>query len=117
MTSDLRLVSTVVVIVPALIIWLAALVHIVARRPDLSFSWKGIWAIVILAVPYIGVFIYTMLRPPRSPRYSGTDDPTAVSAAIAQLRSLTTSHADGIIDDEEFAAAKARIFGLVAPTI
>jgi len=117
MTADLKLAAAAVVVIPLVIIWLAALFHIVARRPDLSISWKGIWAIAVLAVPYIGVFIYTMLRPPRAPRRKGANDPTAVGAAIERLRSLVTAHADGTIDDGEFAAEKAEVFGLAAPIV
>ena len=33
------------------------------RRPDLSGGAKIVWAIGMLVVPFIGLLIYTMLRP------------------------------------------------------
>jgi hypothetical protein len=35
----------------------------VLRRPDLSTGAKAGWAIGMLVVPFIGLLIYTMLRP------------------------------------------------------
>jgi hypothetical protein len=35
----------------------------VLRRPDLSAGAKAGWAIGMLVVPFIGLLIYTMLRP------------------------------------------------------
>ena len=33
------------------------------RRPDLSGAAKAAWAIGMLIVPFIGLLVYTMLRP------------------------------------------------------
>jgi len=35
----------------------------VFRRRDLSTSGKAAWAIVMLIFPFIGLLVYTMLRP------------------------------------------------------
>ena len=35
----------------------------VFRRPDLSTSAKAAWAIIMLILPFIGLVVYTMLRP------------------------------------------------------
>jgi Phospholipase_D-nuclease N-terminal len=50
------------VIVLFLILWVRAVVD-VFRRPDLSVGGKAGWAVGMLVVPFIGLLVYTMLRP------------------------------------------------------
>jgi Phospholipase_D-nuclease N-terminal len=50
------------VIVLFLFLWVRAVID-VFRRPDLSGGAKAAWAIGMLVVPFIGLLIYTMLRP------------------------------------------------------
>ena len=50
------------VIVFFLFLWVRAVID-VFRRPDLSGGAKAAWAIGMLVVPFIGLLIYTMLRP------------------------------------------------------
>jgi Phospholipase_D-nuclease N-terminal len=50
------------VIVLFLILWVRAVLD-VFRRPDLSPGGKAAWAVGMLVVPFIGLLIYTMLRP------------------------------------------------------
>lgn len=56
-----------------LIMWIRAVIDLF-RRGDLTGSAKAAWAIIMLVVPFIGVLVYTMLRPSddqiaqRSPR-------------------------------------------------
>jgi MFS family permease len=45
------------------VMWVRALVDVFSRRPDLSGVGKVAWAIGMLVVPFIGLLIYTMLRP------------------------------------------------------
>ena len=45
-----------------LVMWVRALVD-VFRRPDLSGGAKVGWAIGMLILPFIGLLVYTMLRP------------------------------------------------------
>jgi hypothetical protein len=45
-----------------LVMWVRA-VFDVFRRPDLSGGGKVAWAIGMLVVPFVGLLIYTMLRP------------------------------------------------------
>ena len=49
-------------IVLFLVMWVRALVDLF-RRPDLSGGAKVGWAIGMLIVPFIGLLVYTMLRP------------------------------------------------------
>ena len=86
MTADATLLLTALVIVPLVILWIAALFHIVVRRPDLSFGRKAIWSGLVVLVPYIGVLMYAALRPPRPPTPTGGEDQTAAGAAIEATR-------------------------------
>jgi hypothetical protein len=53
------------VIVLFLFLWVRAVLD-VFRRPDLSVGGKAAWAIGMLVFPFIGLLIYTMLRPTES---------------------------------------------------
>ena len=50
------------VIVLFLFLWVRAVIDVV-RRPDLSGGGKAAWAVGMLVFPFIGLLIYTMLRP------------------------------------------------------
>jgi Phospholipase_D-nuclease N-terminal len=51
-----------VVIAVFLVLWVRAVLD-AFRRPDLSGVGKAAWAIGMLVVPFIGLLLYTMLRP------------------------------------------------------
>ena len=51
------------VVVLFLVMWVRAVFDVFFRRPDLSGAGKVTWAIGMLVVPFIGLLIYTMLRP------------------------------------------------------
>ena len=46
-----------------LVMWIRALVDLVLHRGDLSIGGKLAWAVGMLVLPFIGLLIYTMLRP------------------------------------------------------
>lgn len=50
------------VVILFLVLWARAVVDLV-RRGDLSVSAKAAWAIIMLIIPFLGLFIYTLLRP------------------------------------------------------
>ncbi|HET9288850.1 MAG TPA: PLDc N-terminal domain-containing protein [Gaiella sp.] len=50
------------VVILFLVLWARAVVDLV-RRGDLSVSAKAAWAIIMLVIPFLGLFIYTLLRP------------------------------------------------------
>jgi hypothetical protein len=50
------------VIVLFLFLWVRAVID-AFRRPDLSVGGKAAWAIGMLVFPFIGLLVYTMLRP------------------------------------------------------
>jgi hypothetical protein len=45
-----------------LVLWVRAVID-VYRRPDLTGSAKAAWSIIMLVVPFIGLLVYTMMRP------------------------------------------------------
>jgi hypothetical protein len=45
-----------------LVLWVRAVID-VFRRPDLSGGGKAAWTVGMLVVPFIGLLLYTMLRP------------------------------------------------------
>jgi Phospholipase_D-nuclease N-terminal len=51
-----------IVIVLFLILWARAVID-VFRRHDLSVGGKAGWTIFMLILPFIGLLVYTMLRP------------------------------------------------------
>ena len=52
----------IVVVVLFLILWARAVID-VFRRHDLSVGGKAGWTIFMLLIPFIGLLVYTMLRP------------------------------------------------------
>jgi len=51
-----------IVLVLFLVLWARAVID-AWRRTDLSGGAKAAWTIIMLIVPFIGLLIYTMLRP------------------------------------------------------
>ncbi|HEY7706795.1 MAG TPA: PLDc N-terminal domain-containing protein [Gaiellaceae bacterium] len=51
------------VIVLFLFLWVRAVIDVFTRRDDLSGGGKAAWAIGMLVFPFIGLLVYTMLRP------------------------------------------------------
>ena len=108
--ADLALV--VLVIAPLFFLWIVALFHIVARRPDLSIGGKGIWSAIVLLLGYAGLLLYVMFRPPRPVTRTGVEDGPVGRNALRRLSQLIADHDAGSIGDEEFARDKAAVFGL-----
>jgi hypothetical protein len=45
-----------------LVLWVRAVID-VFRRPDLTPGARGAWMIGMLVLPFVGLLVYTMLRP------------------------------------------------------
>lgn len=106
--------------------WIWVVISVFAdifRSPDLGGWGKAFWAIAIVLVPFIGVFVYLIAR-------GGAMQHRAIDHAARQqkatenyIRSVAVSSAgtpeelaklgklrdDGVITNEEFAAQKAKI--------
>ena len=55
-----------IVVVLFLVLWVRAVVDVWGHRPDLSGSAKAAWTLIMLILPFIGLLLYTMLRPSRA---------------------------------------------------
>ena len=53
----------IAVIVLFLVLWVRAVIDVWRRRADLSVGVKAAWSIIMLILPFIGLLLYTMLRP------------------------------------------------------
>ena len=53
----------VAIVVLFLVFYVRALIDLFRNRADLSSSAKAAWAIIMLIFPFIGLAVYTMLRP------------------------------------------------------
>jgi Phospholipase_D-nuclease N-terminal len=51
-----------VVVVLFLVLWVRSVVD-VFRRGDLTGPQKAAWAIIMLIVPFVGLLVYTLIRP------------------------------------------------------
>ena len=108
--------DTVVVVAVALIplaaLWAVALFHIIARRPDLAAHWKAIWSVAVIALPFIGVLVYALVRPASPPSAAGPGDRGVTRSALHELRGLVAEHEAGRLTDREYTHKKAAVFGL-----
>jgi hypothetical protein len=103
-----------------LVLWFWLLIPVIRDlwwREDISSSWKMVWAVALIVLPYIGIFVYMIsqgagmarrrnegLRQMReqflqAPGFSGADE-------IAKLARLK---ADGVLSDVEYERLRARI--------
>ena len=46
-----------------LVLWVRAVIDVWRRRDDLGVGAKSAWSIIMLILPFIGLLLYTMLRP------------------------------------------------------
>ncbi|MFF7360702.1 PLDc N-terminal domain-containing protein [Streptomyces sp. NPDC008125] len=110
------------------VLWLVLLFRIIAdifRDDDMSGWGKTLWLIVVIVLPYIGVFAYVIARGrgmgSREHKHAKDQQhafetyirETAGGSATPaeQLSKLSEVRARGDISDEEFERAKAKIIG------
>ena len=107
-------------------IWLWMLIVVfgdIFRSDDLSGWGKALWSIFIIVVPYLGVFVYLIARGGKMGARVAADaraqdeafkqyvrQTAATSASTAdELERLAKLREQGILDDAEYAQAKAKI--------
>ena len=107
-------------------IWIIILFQVfgdIFRSKDLSGWGKALWSIFIIAVPYLGVFIYLIARGSKMQEHAVADAKAMDAAQRAyiqqaagtgtsdadQLDKLAALHSAGKIDDAEYATAKAKV--------
>ena len=109
------------------IIWIYLLIFIfsdIFRSEDLGGWGKAIWTILIIFLPYIGIFAYLIIRGGKmaerqakqmQAQQAAVDSYIRTTASGAtdaeQLAKLADLHSAGKLDDAEYATAKAKVLG------
>ena len=106
-------------------VWIMLLLHVFAdifRSDDLGGVAKFIWVLFVIVTPYLGVFVYLILRGGKmsarqmaaaSEQQAAMRDYIAGAAGTVvspsqELARLADLRDKGVIDDSEFAALKAK---------
>ena len=105
-------------------IWLVITVFAdIIRSQDLSGAAKAIWTVFIVFLPYLGVFAYIVARGNKMSEHAqaaAEQQEAAVQAYIRdatgggtadELAKLADLHANGTLNDDEYAKAKAKALG------
>jgi ABC-type multidrug transport system fused ATPase/permease subunit len=107
-------------------IWIWLLISVfgdIFRSRDLSGVAKALWVIGVIIFPYLGVFLYLLIRGGKMHEHAVEDAKAADDATRAYIREAAGTSASpaeelsrladlkerGIIDDAEFAALKAKV--------
>jgi hypothetical protein len=107
-------------------IWVWLLITVFAdifRSPDLSGWGKAAWSILIIVLPYLGVFAYLIARGHKMSEHAMTqarrqdeafrsyvqEAAGTSSSEVDQLTKLASLRADGLISDEEYQRMKAKV--------
>ena len=101
-------------VVPLLLLWAVALWDN-WRRTSRSVGAKIAWSAAIVLLPVVGVAVYFASRPVPPPNRRERPGEGTTSGIVDELRELQDAHDRGDLDDEEYAAEKARLFGLSDP--
>ena len=105
-------------------IWLVISIFMdIFRSDDLSGWGKAGWALAIIILPYLGVFLYLIVRGKsmgeRSVQQAQASEEAfrtyvqdaAASGSADELAKLAELHASGTLSDDEYARAKAKVIG------
>ena len=102
-------------------IWLLIIVFgDIFRSHDLSGWAKALWVIFVIVVPFLGVFVYLIARGHKMSEHAAEAAAAQDKAARQYIQQVTASStadelskladlkAQGVIDDAEYASAKAK---------
>jgi ABC-type multidrug transport system fused ATPase/permease subunit len=102
-------------------IWLVITIMLdVLRDPELPGGWKAVWVFFLIFIPMLSAIVYLIFRGggmrdraiahQREMQQAANDYIRTVAASPAdELTKLSELHAKGILTDEEFAGAKAKV--------
>lgn len=102
-------------------IWIAVgVIFDVFRSSDLSNWGKALWLLLILFMPLIGVLVYLIVRGHTMHEHAATDQARAAafqkweqtgpsSGPVDDLSKLADLKEKGVLSDEEFQRAKAKV--------
>lgn len=102
--SFVEVLLVLIIFIPLLLLWVFALVDLF-RRDDVQGGAKALWAIIIVLLPIVGMFIYFIVRPSPVPATADGDD------LVDRLERLEALHERGSLTDEEFSQQKAQLLG------
>jgi hypothetical protein len=108
------------------IAWLMILFRVIIdvfRSADLGGFSKALWTIFVIVLPFLGVFVYLIVRGDKMTSREIADAQANRAAfdsyvrdvagggggAADELSKLADLHSKGVITDEEFAAQKAKL--------
>ncbi len=96
----------------------------IIRSDDMGGAAKAIWSIFIIFLPFLGIFIYLIVRGGKmgerqmkaaQAQQAAMDEYVRSTAgggsAADELAKLADLHSQGKLDDAEYAAAKAKVVG------
>jgi hypothetical protein len=102
------------------VMWLWLVIMIfgdIMRSDSLSGLGKAVWALGIIVLPYLGIFLYLIVNGGAmnrqaidDSRRTPIDDRRVGSSATDEVARLARLHDDGEITDAEFGYAKAQLF-------
>jgi hypothetical protein len=104
-------------------IWLViSIFSDIFRSDDLSGVSKAAWSIFVIAVPYLGVFVYLIARGDSMGKRQASDAQAsqdamqsyirdAAGGSAGELATLAELHSSGKLSDDEYARAKAKSIG------
>lgn len=106
-------------------IWLViSVLGSIFTSPDLSGGAKAMWTIGVIVLPYLGVFMYLIVRGDAMAENAAASaaaqddamrsyirDAAGGTGTADELSRIADLHASGSLDDAEYAAAKANILG------
>jgi hypothetical protein len=94
----------------------------IIRSDDMGGAAKAIWSIFIIFVPFLGIFLYLIIRggsmgerqmKAAKAQQAAMDDyirtTASTGSAADELAKLADLHSQGKLDDAEYAAAKAKV--------
>ncbi len=96
----------VIVVLPLLWLWLAAIVEVV-RRPGRSIGRRIAWVAALLLVPLIALVAYVIVRAPPVLRRSGA---SGVSPEALRFVELAERRQRGDVSDEAYRSEVASLF-------
>jgi hypothetical protein len=104
-----------VIFIPMLMLWLFTLTDL-SKRADISSVSKGLWAVAVVFLPLIGMLVYFIARPTEpemqpdpAVRMREIIDEADPSSTVDQLERIVELHESGILSEDEFASAKAKL--------
>ncbi len=109
------------------LLWIMLVFHVISdvfRSHDLSGSAKALWLLFVILFPYIGIFVYLVVRGGKMHEHDvqafQANEAAAreyirtaagTGSAADELTRLADLKAKGVINDAEFQTLKAKVIG------